>query len=106
MRKSNQRESFILLKVIWNREVSQKLLCAIIYSKQKSQRAAAALAIQTRTGCGCLGLDQCAHPVWLLTLSLAAASLFTVLTSIHQEPLLTTSETELMISLSVKSSGK
>lgn len=33
-------------------------------------------AMETRAGCECLAVDQCTHPVWLLTLSLTASSLF------------------------------
>lgn len=52
--------------------------CISIVAEQKSQRAMAALAMETRAGCGCLGADQCAHPVWLLTVSLTVSSLFSM----------------------------
>lgn len=47
--------------------------------KQEVSEGKAALGMETGAGCGSLRVDQCTHSVWLLTLSLPASSLCSVI---------------------------
>lgn len=84
----------------------RKLLSTIIYFHRSHRGQRLSLPWRLGQGVHCFGVDQCAHPVWILALWLSASSYLSQKASLVKVPLLTTSETELMISLSVKGSGK